>query len=197
MKKLMIVMLSLGLAVGASAQRGHGGGYHGGGFHGGGYSYRPRVSIGFGFGSPFYSPFGLYGAGYGYNPYWGFPYGMYGPNYGYARMQASKLQRKVQDIKSDYEDRIYSAKHDNSLTKKERRQAVRGLKQDRDREIHETIANYHRQPLYRGQNQNQQNQNQQSQPPSDRNQLAPNQQDQHQQSQPQSNQPDSSSNQNQ
>ncbi len=153
----MIVLFSLGLAVGASAQRGHGGG----GFHGGGYAYRPRVSVGFGFYSPFYSPFGLYGA-YGYNPYWGFPYGMYGPNYGYARMQNSKLQRRVQDIKSDYADRIYSAKHDKTISRRERRQAVRSLKLERDKEINDTIANYHRQPMSQRQYQNQQNQNQQN-----------------------------------
>jgi hypothetical protein len=42
MKKLMIVLFSLGLAYGASAQRGHFGGFHGGVYG------RPQVVVGVG-----------------------------------------------------------------------------------------------------------------------------------------------------
>src|ERR1700753_3155887 len=96
-KKLLIIMFSLGLAYGASAQRGGhgvGGGYHGG-FHGGGYYPRTYVGVGFGLG---------YGFGYPY----GYPYGWYGPwgpypayYYGYGAMP-SRLAMQVEDIKNDY-----------------------------------------------------------------------------------------------
>ncbi|HEY8735202.1 MAG TPA: hypothetical protein VIL90_11590 [Puia sp.] len=138
MKKLMVIAMCLGFAYGASAQRGHS---IGGGYHGGGYLVRPRISVGIGYYSPFYSPFGYYGY-----PYWGFPYGSYYP-YGGAYGRPSKLQKKEADIRSDYADRIYSVRHDNSLTSKQKRQAVRSLKKERSKEIHDLVANYHRQPV--------------------------------------------------
>ena len=52
MKKLFIVLVSLGLALGASAQHFRGGG----GYYNGG----PRIGVGFGFYAPFY-PFGYQG----------------------------------------------------------------------------------------------------------------------------------------
>jgi hypothetical protein len=132
MKKLMIVAMCLGLAFGATAQAGH---VVAGGFHGRAY-YVPHVSVGFGYFSPFYNPFG----------YYGYPYGMYNP-YGTAYGRPSKLQRKEEDIRSDYADRIYSVKQDSSLTGKQKRQAVRSLKKQRDQDIHDLVANYHKQPL--------------------------------------------------
>jgi hypothetical protein len=138
MKKMMIIALALGLTLGALAQR-HGGG----GYHGGGYFVRPNVSFGLGFYSPFgpygyYSPFGMYGQyGYGYPPY----------NYGYGRGgRSSQLASKVQDIKIDYADRIYSAKHDTRISHRERRQNVRALKRERDRAVQDEIMNYYKNP---------------------------------------------------
>jgi hypothetical protein len=121
MKKLLIIAVSLGLAIGASAQRFHGVG----GFYGG-----PRVVVGVGY-APFYSPF--------YNPY--YPFGVY--PYGYAH-RPSKLDLKIQDIKNDYNDRIWSVKHDKSLTGKERRHQVHLLKQERDRDIQDAKLNYYK-----------------------------------------------------
>ena len=58
MKKIMIILFSLGLAYGASAQRGGHfvGGGHVGGFYGGGYYPRTYVGVGFGLGYPWGYP---------------------------------------------------------------------------------------------------------------------------------------------
>ncbi len=139
MKKMMIVVLAMGLALGASAQR-HGGGA----YHGGGYFVRPHVSIGLGF----YAPFGPYGY---YSPFY-YPYGIYGPYYGGyppyygGRGRSSQLAVRVQDIKNDYADRIYSAKHDTRISHKERRKNVRALKSERDKAVQDEIMNYYKNP---------------------------------------------------
>ncbi|MES1220862.1 MAG: hypothetical protein ABUT20_35505 [Bacteroidota bacterium] len=121
MKKIMIIMLSLGLAVGASAQRFS---------HGGVYYSRPRVIVTGGFYAPFY-PF--------YSPFY-YPYpGYYG--YGY---RPTKLDMQIHDIKADYADRIYSVKQDKSLTRKERRQKIHDLRVQRDNEIDNAKRNYYK-----------------------------------------------------
>lgn len=132
MKKIMVIVVALGLAMGASAQRfSHGGGH---GFHGGGHVViaPPRVAIGIGAYSPFYSPFGYYP--YGYAPY--------GYNNGYSR--PSKLQLKIEDIKNDYSDKIWSAKHDDSLSRKEKRKVVHQLKSERDQAINDLKKDYYK-----------------------------------------------------
>src|SRR5436305_2837435 len=111
MKKLLIIFLSLGLAVGASAQRyGHSRSYGHGNF------YRPRVSIGVGV-----------GGFYPYAPYYGYGY----PSYAYppAYTVSPKLQMKIEDIRADYQDRIHSVRHDHSLSHRERKNEIRQLKQ--------------------------------------------------------------------
>lgn len=134
MKKLMVIVVALGLALGASAQRfGHGGGFSRGGGHV--YIAPPRVSVGIGY-SPFYSPFY---APFGYAPY-GYGYGnVYGRSY-----RPSKLEMKIEDIKNDYKDKIYSAKHDDSLTRKERRATVHQLRVERDQAINDLKRNYYK-----------------------------------------------------
>lgn len=142
MKKLVIVSLTLLLATGAFAQRGF---YHGGGFYA-----RPRVSIGigvpvypyYGF-SPFYAypPFG-YGSGFGY----GFGYGPgYGYGYPYSRTP-SKLDLQLQDIWNDYNHRIWQAKHDKSISRKERKKEVRALEHERDKAIIQAKKDYYNKP---------------------------------------------------
>jgi hypothetical protein len=125
MKKLLIVMLSLALAGTVSAQRfGHGGG--------GGVYYRSPVVVTGGF-------YPYYGVGFGFNPF--FPYYPYGyQNYN----RPSRLDLKIQDIKNDYKDKIWSAKHDTSLTRKERRNTVHQLKVERDNEINDLKKNYYK-----------------------------------------------------
>ncbi|MBS1948587.1 MAG: hypothetical protein JST47_12550 [Bacteroidetes bacterium] len=130
MKKLLIVMISLALAGTVSAQRiGHSGG------GGGVYYHAPRVIVSGGL-------YPYYGFGFGFNPF--FPYYYpYGP-YGYYH-RPSKLDLQVLDIKNDYNDKIWSAKHDTSLSRKERREKVHELKVQRDREINDLKMNYYKQ----------------------------------------------------
>jgi len=140
MKKLLVILLCAGTGFSATAQHGHS--VVVGGYRGPIYAYHPPVVVGVGVGlySPFYAPFGYYGV-----PYWAFSYG-YIP-YAGAYYSPSKLQRKEAEIRSDYEDRIYSVKQDNSLTNKEKRQSIHSLKKQRDQEIHDLVTNYHRQPV--------------------------------------------------
>lgn len=119
MKKLLVVLVLAGLAFSASAQKYRRGGYH---------VVRPRVIVGFGY-SPFYSPY--------YNPYGGYPYG-----YGYAG-RPSRLELEIEDIRIDYADRIHSVKMDKDITRRERRQRIRQLKTDRDREIVQAQRDYY------------------------------------------------------
>lgn len=162
-KRLFFLVFSLGLAYGASAQRGfaHGGVAVGhGGFYHGGYAYpRTYVGVGFGLGYPL-------GWGFGY------PYGWYGPwyapyppyYYGYG-MMPNQLELQIRDIKSDYDAQIKDVKHDKALSRKERRDKVNQLKIDRDNAIVQARHDYfyHSRRNYNYQNQGQQNQGQQNQ----------------------------------
>ena len=131
-KKLLVVLFSLGLALGASAQRGHS---IGGGYHGGGVRFYPRtyVGVGVGFGYPFYPYGGFYGP-------WGYPYPPY--YYGYGAMP-SQLALQIDDIKNDYNSQIRATKDDKSMTRKERREKVNQLKHDRDADIIQARRDYY------------------------------------------------------
>lgn len=148
-KKLFILLFSLGLAFGASAQRGgHFVGGRPGGFYGGGYYPRTYVGvgIGFGLGYPWGYPYGWYGPAYGmYPPYY----------YGYGAMP-SQLELQVRDIRKDYDAQISDVKHDKALTRKERRAKVDQLKQDREDAIVQARHDYfnHSRNNYRNNNGN-------------------------------------------
>lgn len=123
-------MLSVGVAATAFAQKAHGGS----GVH--------TISRGHGF-APSHLSVGLgihpsYGY-WGYNPWYSFR------PYGYPQAQ-SKLALNIEEIKLDYEDRIWSVKHDKSLFGKERRQMVRSLKTKRDKDILNAKLNYYKSP---------------------------------------------------
>jgi hypothetical protein len=162
-KSVFILLFSLGLGFGASAQRfGHGGGiaYGHGGYYGGGYYPRTYIGVGFGFGYPFgYYPFG-YGP-YGYPPYY----------YGYGAMP-TQLELQIKDIKSDYEQQIKDVRHDKALTHSEKRQKIDQLKTERDNAVVNARHDYfNRSRQYYQQRGNgnqsqpgQQNQNQSTQP---------------------------------
>ena len=163
-KKLFIVLFSLGLAYGASAQRGGHGGFavgHGGGFYGGGYYPRTYVGVGVGFGYPY----GWYGP-------WGYPYAYPPYYYGYGAMP-TQLELQIKDIKNDFDQQIKDVRHDKALSHSERRQKIDQLKADRDNAVVQARHDYfnHSRQYYQqqqgngNQNQpNQQNQNQQTQP---------------------------------
>jgi len=128
MKKLFILLLSIGLVGSAAAQRG----VHGGFYHGGGYRYRPTVVVGFGGYFPFY-PY----------PYWG--YGPYYPYPGYAYgYRPSRMTMQIEDIKMDYRDKITSVKEDKTLTHRERRDKIHQLKLERDQKIDNLRRNYYK-----------------------------------------------------
>ena len=123
MKKIWIVLIALGLAGGASAQRfSHG------------YYYRPRVSIGIGVGA-FVPIVPYYGFGYA-------PIPMY--RYGYMPHRTSPLQRQIADINREYDDKIWAVKHDHTLSHKERRRTIRQLKHEREQEIIKARRDYYR-----------------------------------------------------
>ncbi len=121
MKKLFVVMMALLLVGSVSAQRFR---------HGGGY-YAPRVIVSGGF-------YPYYGLGLG-----GFYPGLYAP-YSRAYNRPSKMTMQIQDIKNDYADKITSAKHDKTVSRKERREIVRGLKAQRNTEIDDLKRNYYK-----------------------------------------------------
>ncbi|MBE7174221.1 MAG: hypothetical protein INR73_26840 [Williamsia sp.] len=142
MKKLLIVLFSLSVGLGASAQfKGHIAG-------GGARIVRPQVIIG---GYVPYVPFNPYmgygyGFGYGLNPYYGFP------PYSNRASRPSKLDLQVEDIRHDYKDRIWSVKHDKSLSRQERKDKVKELKHEREDAISDAKRNYYKtKPDYRSQ----------------------------------------------
>ncbi|MEO8765824.1 MAG: hypothetical protein ABI416_16100 [Ginsengibacter sp.] len=131
MKTLLIILVSIGLSLGAVAQRK---GYHGV-YHGGYHSriYFSPYSYSFGLGYPYF--------GYGY-PYYGYPYGYTSP-YGYNRMPY-KLSLEIQSIKTGYRDKIRETRKDKSLRHSQRRKEIRSLKTERDQEIIGAQRNFSR-----------------------------------------------------
>jgi len=122
MKTILMLCLAFAITASASAQKN------------GSYSYskpRTRTSVNIGIGggySPYYSPL------YRPYPYYSTPI--------YPR--PSGLDLEIADIKADYNDRIWSARHDNSLSKSERKSEIRRLKSERDRAVRDAEYNYHR-----------------------------------------------------
>lgn len=143
MKKIFIIIFSLGLAVGASAQRGGGHafaghGFAGGGFHGGYHYYAPRVYY-----SPGYFGGWGWGLGLGWGWGWGVP-GWYGPwmsPYGYPPYyygrgpMPSALNDQIRGIKSDYKAQIKDVKHDKSLSHQDKEARINDLEKQRDAAI--------------------------------------------------------------
>jgi hypothetical protein len=124
MKKLLIIVAVLGLTAAANAQHVVGR-YH--------YA-RPRVYTG-GYYAPFYPYY------YGYSPFYPYPPFGYPNNYD---SRPSKMSLKIEDIRNDYQDKIWSARHDTNLPRKERRQKVHELKHQRDQEIADLKRNYYK-----------------------------------------------------
>ena len=132
MRKIMMLLFTVVLAVSVSAQRVI--------VKGGGPVVRPRpvVVVGGGFGySPFYSPY----YGFGYNPYWHNRFFYNRPYYN----RPSKLEVKIQDIRNDYADKIWSARQDKSLTGKDKRHEIKKLRHERDQRIDDLKSNYYKQ----------------------------------------------------
>ncbi|MFL5743766.1 MAG: hypothetical protein ACJ751_03825 [Niastella sp.] len=127
MKTALIVICALGLTLSASAQKVVRVYPH----------PRTHVSVGVGFG-------GGYGY-YPYSPYWYNPWYAYPPGPGYyGSSRPTKLDLEIQDINNDYKDKIWSARHDESLSRKQRRQAVHDLKHQRDNDILQAKKDYYK-----------------------------------------------------
>jgi hypothetical protein len=127
MKMVLIAICALGLTLSASAQKVVRVAPH----------PRTHVSVGVGFG-------GGYGY-YPYSPYWYNPWYAYPPGPGYYRSsRPTKLDLEIQDINNDYKDKIWSARHDESLSRKQRRQTVHDLKHQRDNDILQAKKDYYK-----------------------------------------------------
>src|SRR4051794_4813237 len=140
MNKLLMILMLVGLTVGASAQPKIGSTFHGNAVRGGGVTYtKPRVTVI----APVYP---YYGYNYGFN--YGFRYSpIYDPFYYSPRFQSkpTQLDLDIEDIKNDYSYRISTVKKDKSLPKDERKQKVRDLKHEREDAIIEAKKNYYKQ----------------------------------------------------
>ncbi len=126
MKKLLVLILCIGLISSVSAQKfGFRGGYR--------FAYVPRVSV---------------GVGYGYNPYWGFGYPYfgypyYGYPYGYNGREPYRLAQVEDNIRYDYQQKIDAVRDDSTIHGKARREKIRALKHERDQAINDAEYNFY------------------------------------------------------
>lgn len=127
MKKLMIIMLFASLEGMASAQkiavaaRPYSGGVYA----------RPHTTVVVGGYHPYYRP-------YWYDPFYG-PF----PAYRYDYYRHTKLDLQIEDIKNDYNDKIWSVRHNGNLSGKERRKQIRELKHECDDAVAQAKKNYY------------------------------------------------------
>ena len=137
MKKLVVILVALGLAFGASAQSSK---------RSGSQNPRPERKVVVVRNYPPFSPYFGFGRPYfGYSPFYGYsPFG-YGFDYGYRyQNRPTKLDLEIEDIRNEYQDRIASVRHDDALSRQEKRKRVQELKNERDKVVTETKKNYHR-----------------------------------------------------
>jgi hypothetical protein len=158
MKKILIMMMvSLSLASGVSAQKGRG-------FYRGHTRIIIAPVIGFSYGGFGYSyPYFNYGFG---NPYFVYPYG-----YGLAPYRpASRLDVQIAAIRSDYRYKIKAARKDKTVPKTERKQNILSLKSEREKAIANAEWNYRQERMkmyHQHQGMNNQNLNYHQEPGND------------------------------
>ena len=151
MKKLLVILFSIGLTLGATAQPKIGGGFRGGpvrgGVYGGGVQYvRPRVTVI----APYAPRSPYYGYGLGYSSRFGYRYSPYydpflDPRNDFRRESTpTQLELQIEDIDNEYDYKISSVKDDKSLSKDERKQKIRELKHEKDQEIIEAKKSYYK-----------------------------------------------------
>lgn len=126
MKKIIVIMLAMVLTSDAFAQKA---------VHRGGVRVvrvRPVVSWRV---APFYA----------YSPFWGYPYYgyPYAYNYGYYH-RPTKLDLQIADIRNDFQEKISAARSDKTISRPERRRAVRDLKHEREQEIIAAKRSYYK-----------------------------------------------------
>ena len=123
MKKILIVLIIATVSLSASAQKR----YYGRGYtnshvivtYGSPYYYYPRSYL-------YYDPF--------YYPY--YPYGYYPGE--------TRLNIKIDQLRSEYQNKIWSARHDKSLSKPKRKELVHQLKYERDMAINKAKEDYYK-----------------------------------------------------
>ncbi len=154
MKKLLVVLLAVGLGVVAEAQPkinrsfregSLSEGFSRGGSYKGNVEYvRPRVTV-IAPVAPI-NPYYGYGLGYRYSPYYSPFYSPFNDSF-YNRRNVeerpSQLDLQIEDIKNEYKYHIDNVKDDKSLSKDERKQKVRDLKHQRDDEIIDAKKSYY------------------------------------------------------
>ena len=139
MKSIVMVCLAVVIATAASAQKYNRGRYP---------QPRVRTSISVGVGSPYYSPY--------YSPYRSSYHSPFYRSYPYRSSRSfpyysepvysrpSELEMEISDLRADYNDRIWTVRHDKSLSKSERKAEIRRLKSERDRAVRNAEYNYQR-----------------------------------------------------
>lgn len=116
-----MLLISLSFAMTTSAQKIYG------------RVYAPRPVI-------VHSYYPAYGWGVGW--YYGYPY--YTPYYANPIVQPSKLDNEIASIHHDYDQKIASVKMDKSLSRKERKAAIKDLKKQRDDQIDDAKRDYYK-----------------------------------------------------
>ncbi|MBS1750495.1 MAG: hypothetical protein JST63_11365 [Bacteroidetes bacterium] len=131
MKKMLVIMIAMVLVSGAFAQKG---------VHRGGVKVvRVRPVMSWRATVPYFA----------YNPFWGMPYYgypyyayPYAYNYGYNR--PTKLDLQIADIRNDFQQKISAARSDKTISRSERRKAVRDLKHERNQDIIAAKRSYYK-----------------------------------------------------
>jgi hypothetical protein len=131
MKKLVFLVVSLGLAFGVSAQRS---------VKSPARNPRPpqKVVVVRNY-PPMFSPYFGFGSPFGFSRFGNRFYDPFRP-----QPRPSRLDMEIQDIQHEYRDRVASVRSDKDLSRRERRQRVKELKNERDRIVSETRSDYHK-----------------------------------------------------
>lgn len=124
MKRLLMILMISAVSLGATAQHG---------YVKGSRIRRPHVVVSV-VRPAFYPP---YYYGY-YNPF----YNPYLPVYRYPG--ETKLEVKIDNIRNDYREKIWSARHDKSLSSAQKRETIHKLKHDRDQAINQMKLGYYK-----------------------------------------------------
>jgi len=147
MNKILIIILALGVTIGASSQPKLG------------RTVRQQTTVRGGGRTNTKSNVTVVVPSYGYNPYYGglgyrnnFSYGLgfryspfYDPYYQYDRIEdrPTQLDLAIEDIKEEFDYKIDSAKDDKNMSKDERKQKIRDLKHQREDAIIEAKKSYY------------------------------------------------------
>lgn len=85
--------------------------------------------------------------GYGYNsfyPYSGYGFGSFYSPFIYNQQEPSKLDLDIEEINSDFHHDIADVRHDHSLSKEERKQKIRDLRNEKSQSIIDAKKDYYK-----------------------------------------------------